>query len=279
MAFAQEYGAWTLALVPVAAALTSIRGRAVVYVATLAVGWFAYTAYVGGDSLLRWRFVTAVLPLMYAAVAASAVAIARELWARDRRPVSSVVGWAVAAALGAGAVLYTLHPSAAGAGSGPAIRAEHDAVKQHATIGRWLRETMPRDTTVAVIAAGALPYESRLPAIDMLGLNDEHIAHRELDLGQFAAGHEKYDSAYVLDRQPDIILLTELLTAAPLRRDDYEAAAASALIPALDDMLRNPRLWSDYEMRSVELVEGAWINLFAHRGASVVLEKTLPVPP
>jgi arabinofuranosyltransferase len=280
MAFAQEYAAWAILLVPLAAAVGAIRARAGLYVCSLVLVWLAYTAYVGGDSLLRWRFVTPVLPMLYAAAAAAVAGTAQVLWAQRPRESSTsvLVAQAGAAVLGLAAVAYTLHPSAAGAGSGFSVDAEARAVDEHAAIGRWLRRTMPADTTIAVVASGALPFEARLRAIDMLGLNDEHIAHRDLDLGSFAAGHEKYDSGYVLDLEPDIIFLSELLTPSPLSRADYEAVAASALIPALEDMLRNPRLWTDYESRAFELAEGAWINLFVRRDASAVLAKTVASP-
>jgi len=39
--------------------------------------------------------------------------------------------------------------------------------------------------------------------VDMLGLNDTHIAH--LPAGFFEAGHNKYDPDYVLARRPDLI--------------------------------------------------------------------------
>jgi hypothetical protein len=73
-------------------------------------------------------------------------------------------------------------------------------------VGEWLRDRMPPGTLVATNAAGALPYFSRLPVIDMLGLTDRHIARRPADRSQWI-GHEKGDGAYVLARRPDVIVL------------------------------------------------------------------------
>jgi hypothetical protein len=51
-----------------------------------------------------------------------------------------------------------------------------------------------------------MPYYAERPTIDVLGLNDEHIAHQPgTSLGQAKAGHEKTDPAYVLGRRPEII--------------------------------------------------------------------------
>jgi hypothetical protein len=135
---------------------------------------------------------------------------------------------------------------------------------------------VPEDTLLAVVPAGAIPYESRLPTVDMLGITDEHIAHRKLELGRFPAGHEKYDSEYVLDREPDIIILLDSLTARPWTRDDY-SAFSGVIIPAIVDMLNNPRLWLEYEVRGVEVREGAWANLLVRSGSAPVRNVTLPV--
>jgi arabinofuranosyltransferase len=59
---------------------------------------------------------------------------------------------------------------------------------------------------LAVDAAGALPFWSRLPALDMLGLNDSYIAkHPPIQFGYGGIGHELGDGAYVLRRKPDLI--------------------------------------------------------------------------
>jgi hypothetical protein len=57
--------------------------------------------------------------------------------------------------------------------------------------------------TLAVDAAGKVPFYSRLPTIDMLGLNDAHIG---LGMSDFVAvGHSKIDPAYVFGRHPELI--------------------------------------------------------------------------
>lgn len=73
--------------------------------------------------------------------------------------------------------------------------------------GLWLRENVPPNSLLATNTAGSVAYYSRLKTIDMLGLNDEHIAHREVKtLGKGFAGHEKGDGKYVLSRKPDYIM-------------------------------------------------------------------------
>ena len=74
-------------------------------------------------------------------------------------------------------------------------------------IGTLLREAFGAlSPLLAVDAAGALPYWSGLPSIDMLGLNDAYIAHHPpATFGHGGIGHELGDGAYVLSRAPDII--------------------------------------------------------------------------
>ncbi len=78
-----------------------------------------------------------------------------------------------------------------------------DKYDSWATLGRFLGERYP-GATLAVDAAGKIPFYSGLPALDMLGLNDAHIAHR--DAPRFVApGHSKHDPDYVFASRPEII--------------------------------------------------------------------------
>lgn len=75
------------------------------------------------------------------------------------------------------------------------------------SIGSLLRQAFgAKKPLLAVDAAGALPYWSNLPSLDMLGLNDAYIAHHPPpDFGHGPIGHELGDGAYVFGRRPDLI--------------------------------------------------------------------------
>jgi arabinofuranosyltransferase len=81
-------------------------------------------------------------------------------------------------------------------------------------IGKDLGITLKQAFTVqqpmvAVTAAGCIPYWSALPSLDMLGLNDKHIAkNRPKDIGGGNLGHEFGDGEYVLSRKPDMIIFS-----------------------------------------------------------------------
>ena len=86
------------------------------------------------------------------------------------------------------------------------------------------------------MAAGAIPYFSRLPTIDMLGLNDIHIAHEGERASSSGAGHDRFDAQYVLSKQPTFVVLSPMYEdgAKSARRDDpsREGAFAVRRVPA-----------------------------------------------
>lgn len=87
-----------------------------------------------------------------------------------------------------------------------------DAALNGIQIGRFISENWPENAVIALNSAGAVPYHA--PGhrfIDMLGLNDKHIARREIIKTELPwqkmAGHLKGDGNYILLRKPDYIIL------------------------------------------------------------------------
>lgn len=75
-------------------------------------------------------------------------------------------------------------------------------------VGEMLQRTFgDRQPLLAVDAAGCLPYFSGLPSLDMLGLNDKHIArHRRPGYQPGKLAHDLGDGQYVFDRKPDLFI-------------------------------------------------------------------------
>lgn len=143
----------------------------------------AYWVYVGGDNM-RGRFLLVIFPL--------------GLWQVHRWYARGALrGRAVAVVLVLLA-LSQLHPLLTDA----RFDYTRDKYDRWITLGRYLATHHP-GATVAVDAAGKIPYFSGLRAIDMLGLNDRHIARRPASRG--GVGHGKFDPDYVLSRRPDLI--------------------------------------------------------------------------
>ena len=271
--FLQQYGGWLLLLVPVTLAVAAGRRGPMLYVLSLLLSWLAYVALVGGDSLLLFRFLAPILPVFFALIVASTGTLLMMIC--TEQPLSKRVASAAFAVVVLSAIAFTLYPTA---NQSDRIRGERSAVHDRGVIGRWMRDALPATTTVAAVPVGAIAYESRLVTIDMLGITDEHIAHRDLPLGEFPAGHEKYDTEYVLDRQPDIIILFDGLSSEPWTSADYDTLR-HVFILAVADMIGNERTSAEYERRAVDVGEGMWFNLLVRRGATAVMAKTDLAPP
>jgi hypothetical protein len=197
-AFFSANGYWLLA-VPLGS-LVCARRRAVAVVAIVALWWLAVVIVLGGDNQPMYRFFVPLIGL-YAVLLGWGMQ-GWVQWVGARR-------WAVAAAAPvlAIALAYSMRPAFHGD--------QYEFVLQHSRevaawqqIGLWFRQRAEPDQLLAVLPAGAMPYFSELPALDMLGLNDAHIAHREMPgMGSGPVGHEKYDANYVLGRAPTYIVI------------------------------------------------------------------------
>jgi hypothetical protein len=109
-------------------------------------------------------------------------------------------------------------------------------------VGRLLGTAFAAEQPLlAVDAAGSVPYFSRLPAVDMLGLSDAYLAHhRPADFGSGVLGHELGDGAYVLSREPDLVLFCHALT-------EPEPCFRSGV-----EMLQHPEFAASYRLNRLE---------------------------
>ena len=98
----------------------------------------------------------------------------------------------------------------------------------------WMKENLPKDSTLAAEEAGVIPYITNFRFIDMFGLVDEHIAL--MPGGVF----EKIDNEYVLNRKPDYILLhTHIDKKGEIKKEGFYIAGR--------DMLKRQKFWDTYK--------------------------------
>jgi hypothetical protein len=118
-----------------------------------------------------------------------------------------------------------------------------------APISRYLLDHTPAGEFIAVPWAGLVPYQTDLPTIDMLGLNDRHIAGAAV-LGR-SGRDSRYDSDYVLGRRPRFIC-ENFVVRQPLEAvrtlSDTQLHAMGAFKSGQRVLLRNPLLASEYEI-------------------------------
>jgi arabinofuranosyltransferase len=182
------------------------------YFLLVVVAYTAYIAYVGGDWSVG-RFFVPLLPLFYLLLSGGLAILGEWLLARLRGR------WAIAGWVPRAIALLAVLALGGGLFVGTSLRGEKAlyldpfdarlAGRARTQMGLWLRDHVPEDTYIAVDAAGQIPFYSDLRALDLYGLNDLTIAHRQVEtMGEGTPGHEKMDMDYVLYvAQPDYIII------------------------------------------------------------------------
>lgn len=157
--------------------------------------WSVYLAAMGGDIFPGWRqLLLGLVPLYFLlaqAVAALTVQYRSEQWS-----------------LRLGAVVVALLSLSTQSRDSENRRGKSERWEwAGASVGPALKQAFgAQRPLLAVDAAGALPFWSELPSLDMLGLNDSYLAHHPPEsFGHGGIGHELGNGAYVLSRKPDLI--------------------------------------------------------------------------
>ena len=175
-----------LGLVGAVLALRRWREDPQVQTAVLAVVYVVYVIGVGGDFKGTSRFLIPIAP----ALAVLAVSVVKA-----SRPQSVALGVLAVLLAIPGFMSMSEH-----AERFRAIRADRMVV------GQLLDAALPADAVIAIHSAGIVPFYARRTTVDMWGINDAHIARAAVEMGEGTAGHERHDYAYVLSREPDVIL-------------------------------------------------------------------------
>jgi arabinofuranosyltransferase len=159
--------------------------------------YLSYLVVVGGDQQAFFgpRFLLPLWPLIYILGVGGTLGLAARLDRRRQRLLWTGV-------LGALVCIFSLWASLERQGY---LGLQHTMHRGWITLGHWLAARAQSDDTLAVDAAGIIPFYTDLYTIDMFGLNDLHIAHLDMEIGQGLPGHEKFDPVYVLSRRPTYI--------------------------------------------------------------------------
>jgi len=219
-----------------ALAALAARGRkappTVVDAIVCGIAWSAWVVWIGGDAFPGYRFWLPAIPLAGIVIAWGLSELSR---ARPGTAVAAAVvtvAWIAVAARPAVVLEAT---------SGEEFTGRMKAA------GAWLRDHAPKDATIAVNYAGAVPYVSGLRTIDMLGLTDVAIARTPIR-GRFRfPGHARANGASVLDRAPALILMGGVhLAAAPVE-------VVPAELDTEEQIARDPRYPALYEQVQVSI--------------------------
>ncbi len=125
-----------------------------------------------------------------------------------------------------------------------------------AKVGKWLKEKYPPGTKIAVVTAGAIPFYSELPAVDIMGINDVTIAHSPApDPDRLHAGHEKSNADYVLQHKPKWVQLFPMLffSSSPFPK---KRLPEMLTYPAQKQLWQHPEFQENYVYTSEETPYG-----------------------
>lgn len=266
--------AYGFAAAPVAAVALLARGgwRGPARVpAALVLGAILNAIFVGGDTFAFYRFFLPVIPAAGALIAFAAHESTLHL-ADQPSPVVRALPAAALSTLCLWAFAAEFVPTHSFLREQTrSDRTQVQSVERinadYFKVGAYLRDNAPKNALLAVNAAGIVPYVSGLRTLDMLGLNDIHIAHRTITLGHGAAGHEKHDAKYVLQRAPDIILLG-LPVLAPRRVErselDHWFGRWFPYLPGDRELYESKEFKKNYEPVGVD-IDGRWLVMFARK--------------
>ena len=143
----------------------------------------AFVLYAGPDWMPHHRFIVPIIPLL-GVLTGKALCSFNRIWLRRATYIVALGGVTVEVVF----ALTTAMPLAPRFG---------DYTDGLIRAGLWLRQATAPQDAIAVVDAGALAYYSERRTIDILGLNDTHIAHSP----------DRSDAAYVLAQRPKVIQL------------------------------------------------------------------------
>lgn len=204
----------------------------------------------GGDCFEGQRFLLPYLPLLAAAAVLGLTNATRRLRSQTRRLL--LVGVIA---------LMAVPPVVAW----PKMRADADLgsnlIELWKLAGVRLAAEVPGERSVALSPVGALPFMSRLRTIDLLGLTDAHIARRPSDPRIPVRAHRKHDGAYVLARDPDLVMLGNGLTG----REPFRAFPPERVFPYERDLFDAPEFAERYVLKSLRLDDRHFLAVHVRR--------------
>jgi hypothetical protein len=218
LAFPPDRAAVDAALESAHAVDTGRARQIVVWTGRLLIPTFiAYVLRVGGDFLDLYRFFVPVLPFFF-------LGLARWVGALDALTASRVPSAATrAVGLGfASSALLVWYGDAQRTLAKKAMEmSEPDRASRHleplgwtreyarrwSAMGQWIQRHAKPGDTMAVGAAGAMPYWAELPNLDLFGLCDEYVAHHGDQIGS-RPGHQRFaPHAYILQKRPTFLFM------------------------------------------------------------------------
>ena len=165
--------------------------------------WLSYVVYLGGDHI-EFRFIVPVIPFIFILIGWVIFVIV------PKKSVRIILILLVLAGTIYRELTYD-EVIASSTGIAPLKQFDEEFTKefgQWARAGRSLKEAFNgnKNVMIATTCAGAIPYYSQLPAVDMLGLTDPWIARHGKIIGTIP-GHQLISPmSYLVNRKVNLLL-------------------------------------------------------------------------
>jgi len=167
------------------------------YYLAIFVSWFSYLALVSGDVFMAFRHHYYTIVMLMLLLADGLPLLIKELDKRGLIKKFTVL-------LSLGALFYVYHQFENN--NYENIETYHWTKRQKTLALALVDEFGDKKPLIALDAAGSIPYWTKFPALDMLGLNDYHIARNKPEvINPRFVGHELGDPIYTMAQNPDII--------------------------------------------------------------------------
>jgi arabinofuranosyltransferase len=156
-------------------------------------GFYAlYLVSVGGDLPYLFRLALPILACLY-------IAMADSLFGPAQTERSSSGAWLFTTVF----ILLTVISSFFGGEDLRLHRLLAPVDRDQIALGKWLDGHVPADTTIAVQAAGQIPYYAKLKAFDLYGLTDPDVRNWPVIDGP--QGHRRFNPVRIIGYGPRII--------------------------------------------------------------------------
>ncbi|MFA3782163.1 hypothetical protein ABRY23_03780 [Melioribacteraceae bacterium 4301-Me] len=168
------------------------------FLSFIIVVWLLYLVKIGGD-FMEFRFLVPILPFLFVVIVWTIYALIEEKKVRYALIVIIILG-----SIYHKVTFHYLH----GIESIKNLAGHlYDENQNWIEVGKRLHELFPnRNVTIAVSAAGAVPFYSELPAVDMYGINDSEIAKNGIIIGN-RPGHQKFSTiGYLYDKRVNLLI-------------------------------------------------------------------------
>ncbi|MBU1753070.1 hypothetical protein KKG56_04335 [bacterium] len=241
------------------------------YLVSLIVVFSIYIFLVGGDCFPYFRFFVPILSLFCLLIGEGIIHVEKIIKRFFK-------GWEMFPPILVASILgYLLYFNLTACPTGPQAKelvpkynkGDADNIKT----GKWFAKVFPASTKMAINPAGVIPYYTSFHTIDMLGLNDKHIARQRVEkVKKGLVGHMKFDANYVFSKKPDIIIVgaAELLPCpANIQKIQEYYQWISQVIPGDRALLTDKRLFKEYELVAANITSDSFLPFFLCKGSNI----------